>query len=62
MDEMGTMGMIQSILSPEMMKDLIKMIQPFRTPEFMKGVSEWATWMAENTDLIKTFAEMMGAK
>ncbi|VUT23709.1 MAG: hypothetical protein MOIL_00119 [Candidatus Methanolliviera sp. GoM_oil] len=59
---MDEMGMIQSMLGPKMMKDLIKMIQPFMTPEFMRGVGEWATWMADNPGLIKTVAETMGTK
>ena len=60
MDEMGTMGMIQSILSPEMMKDLIKMIQPLMTPEMMGMISEWLKNMPDG--LLETVLKMMGTK
>jgi|GEM_PF-2547084 len=55
---MDGLGIIQSILTP----DLIKMIQPLMTPEFMKGVANWATWMSNNPDLIKAFAATMETK
>ena len=57
MDEMGVM---QSVLSPEMMKDLIKMIQPLMTPEMMGAISEWLKNMPGG--LLETVLKMMGAK
>jgi|GEM_PF-3190375 hypothetical protein len=56
---MDMMGIIQSILSPEMMKDLIKMIQPFMTPEMMEAMGEWLNIPG---GLLETVLKMMGAK
>jgi hypothetical protein len=56
---MDMMGTVQSMLSPEMMKDLIKMIQPFMTPEMMEAMGEWLNMPG---GLLETVLKMMGAK
>ena len=56
---MDTVGMMQSMLSPEMMKDLIKMIQPFMTPEMMEAMGKWSNMPG---GLLETVLKMMGTK
>jgi hypothetical protein len=56
---MDTVGIMQSVLSPGLMKELIEMIQPFMTPEMMEAMGEWLNMPG---GLLETVLKMMSAK